>query len=74
MGKKDFCTMFPEYWYQWETWYKWKKVYIGDCCEKHDEDCSTKVFIKCLKKNNIVGRYLITGVASLACLVRYGKI
>lgn len=74
MNKKDFCTLFPEYWYQWKTWYKWEKIYIGDCCEKHDDDCSTRVFIRCLRRKGIVGRYLITAAASLACLVRYGKV
>ena len=74
MKKKDWCTKFPEYWYRWKTWYRWEKVYIGNCCEKHDENCSTKVFINCLKKNRIVGRYAITLVAATACLVRYGKV
>lgn len=74
MGKKDYCTKFPEYWYVWATWYKWKKVYIGDCCKKHDDNCSTKVFIKCLRKKKVVGRYLITLVAATACLVKYGKV
>jgi len=71
---KDYCTKFPEYWYQWVSWFKWKRVYIGDCCKKHDDNCSTKVFLKCLKRKSIVGRYTITLVASLACLIRYGKI
>ena len=73
-NKKDWCTGFPEYWYRWKTWYSWEKVYIGNCCKKHDNNCSTKVFIECLKKNGIVGRYAITLVASTACLVRYGKV
>jgi len=71
---KDYCTKFPEYWYFWISWYRWKRIYIGDCCKKHDENCSTKVFIKCLKRKKIVGRYLITLVASTACLLRYGKV
>ena len=70
----DYCTKFPEYWYCWVSWYKWKKTYIGDCCKIHDENCSTKKFIKCLIKKKVVGRYLITLVASLACLVKYGKV
>ena len=76
--KEDFCTGFPEYWYQWYIGKYYvpmvRKVYIGDCCEIHDEECSTKAFIKCLKKNNIVGRYAITFVASTACLLKYGKV
>jgi len=76
--KQDWCTKFPEYWYQWYLgkFYipKMRKIYIGDCCKKHDENCSTKAFIKCLKKKNVVGRYAITLVASTACLVRYGKV
>lgn len=71
---KDYCTKFPEYWYCWVNFYKWEKLYIGDCCEIHDENCSTKRFIECLKKKNVVGRYLITLVASTACLIRYGKV
>lgn len=74
----DYCTKFPEFWYQWYLgrYYipKLRKVYIGDCCKKHDENCSTKVFINCLKKKNIAGRYAITLVASTACLIRYGKV
>jgi len=76
--KKDWCTSFPEYWYQWYLgrFYipMWRKIYIGHCCEKHDEDCKTKVFIKCLRKHNVVGRYAITVVASSACLIKYGKV
>jgi len=76
--KTDWCTGFPEYWLQWYLgrFYipKMRKIYIGNCCEKHDENCSTKAFIKCLKKHNIVGRYSITLVASTACLFRYGKV
>jgi len=72
--KKDWCTSFPEYWYRWKTWYSWEKVYIGDCCKQHDENCSTKRFIKCLSKRSIVGRYVITAAAASACLLRYGKI
>lgn len=75
---KDYCTKFPEYWYQWYIgkFYvpRMRKVYIGNCCKKHDDNCSTKVFIQCLRKNNIVGRYAITAVASFACLVKYGKV
>ena len=75
---KDYCTMFPEFWYQWyftKYYVPWiRKIYIGDCCQKHDDNCSTKVFITCLKRKNVVGRYLITFVAATACLVRYGKV
>ena len=70
----DFCTLFPEYWLRWKTWYRWERVYIGDCCKIHDEQCSTKAFLKCLRKKNIVGRLTITAVASLACLIRYRKV
>lgn len=76
--KEDWCTGFPEYWYQWYIGKFYipmvRKVYIGDCCKKHDEECSTKAFLNCLKKNNVVGRYAILSVASLACLVKYGKV
>jgi len=71
---KDYCTKFPEYWYCWVGWFRWKKIYIGGCCKKHDDNCSTKVFIKCLKEKKIVGRYAITLVAASACLIRYGKV
>lgn len=64
------CTGFKEYWYNW----RFKKVYIGDCCKKHDEKCSTKVFIKCLWKKRIIGTTVITAIASTVCLVRYGKV
>ena len=74
MIKDDHCTKFPEYWYKWVSWYKWRKIYIGDCCEIHDLECSTKAFIKCLKEKNVVGRYAITLVAATACLIRYGKV
>ncbi len=75
---KDWCTGFPEHWLQWYIgkYYipRWRMVYIGNCCEKHDDDCSTRVFIGCLRRNNIVGRYAITLVASAACLIKYGKV
>ena len=71
---KDYCTLFPEYWYQWDTWYSWKRIYIGDCCKKHDDNCSTKIFIECLRSKKIVGRYDITLAAATACLVRYRKV
>ena len=77
-NNKDWCTGFPEYWYQWYLGRfnipMIRKIYIGDCCKKHDDDCSTKVFINCLKKNNVVGRYAITTVAAAACLLKYGKV
>lgn len=76
--KTDWCTSFPEYWYQWYLGKynipKIRKCYIGHCCKKHDDDCSTKVFITCLKRNNVVGRYAITSVAAAACLLKYGKV
>ena len=75
---KDWCSGFPEYWYQWYIGRFYiplmRKVYIGDCCKKHDDDCETKVFIECLKKRNIAGRYAIALVAASACLIKYGKV
>ena len=68
------CTGMPEYWYTWAKWYMWKKEYIGDCCKQHDDNCSTKVFLTCLKKKYIVGRYVITLVAATVCLIRYMKV
>lgn len=72
--KQDWCTGFPEYWYVWTSLFRWKKVYIGDCCKDHDETCKSRAFLKCLENKRIVGRYAITLVASLACLIRYGKV
>ena len=63
--KKNWCTGFPEYWYQWYISKYYipliRRVYIGDCCKAHDEDYinltegdSTKPsdvkFLECLKK------------------------
>ena len=68
---KDWCTGFPEHWYTWT----FKKVYIGDCCEKHDniggKGCSSSKFIKCLIKKRILGGFTIFAVATLACWIKY---
>ena len=78
--KEDFCTSFPEYWYKWDTLHfvkylpRFKKVYIGDCCKIHDSECNTINFVKCLWKKRIVGTVGITGVAMVACLLRYFKL
>ena len=66
---KDYCTGFPEYWYNW----KFEKVYIGDICKKHDEACSSHGFYKNLWNARIVGAVLIATVASIACWVKYPK-
>ena len=74
---KDYCSLFPEYWIQWWLWKGFvpltKKVYIGDCCKKHDEECRTKTFIDCMRKKKVVGSYIIVGVSAIACLIRYNK-
>ena len=73
MNDKDHCTAFPEYWYAWTSPISWKKIYIGDCCEGHDNDCRTSVFFKCLRKKRIVGGLLITIGGLIGCLVMYQK-
>ena len=74
----DHCTVFPENWSQYcsTNWYapKIRKVYIGDCCAKHDINCNTNKFYKCLKEKRIVGTYIITLVAATVCLIRYGRV
>ena len=78
-AKKDWCTSFPEYWYQWYL-YKgfipaWRKVYIGDGCEKHDnvngKGCAAHDFAKYLWSKRIVGGVVIFSIASIACFVKY---
>ena len=69
--KEDWCTGFYENWY---TWKGFKKIYIGDCCKIHDDECNTMNFIKCLWKKRVVGAILIAGVAMKACIFRYFKI
>ena len=62
--KKDWCTASPENWVQWYIGKYYipmlRKVYIGDCCELHDNTCSTSKFLKCLWKKRILGAMLIT--------------
>lgn len=74
----DHCTNFPEHWVRWDlNEYKLpviRKIYIGDCCKKHDAECSTWVFAKCMWLNRVIGGSLIVTVASLACLFKYGKV
>jgi len=73
MEKKDWCTKFPEYWYSWS----FKKIYIGDCCKKHDDvdddrgGCDSTAFMKCLLNKRIMGGSMIFAMASLACWVKY---
>ena len=70
----DYCSFFPDNWYQWANWYTWRKISIKKCCFFHDDNCDTRVFITCLARKNIVGRYIITFVAATACFIRYGKV
>ena len=67
---KDYCTGFPEYWYNWTG----KKMYIGNLCKKHDDRCGTKDFYKDLWRHRIVGAVAIATVASIACWVKYPKL
>ena len=78
---KDHCTGFPERWIAWrlpssywKLWEWWKIVDISDCCEKHDQECSSVVFLRCMKTRRAVGYTPIVAVASMVCLFRYGKI
>ena len=62
---KDHCTWFPEYWFG---------TYIGDCCEIHDEACSTSKFFKCLKRKiGLFGTILITTGGAIGCWFKYTK-
>ena len=72
-NKKDHCTLFPEYWAVWVRPFRWKIIYIGDCCKKHDEDCSTHAFAYCLWKRRAVGSYLIVLGGGIGCLVKYPR-
>jgi len=74
MSKKNWCTKFPEHWYAWVSLFKWKKVYIGDCCENHDDNCNTHSFLKCLRKKRVVGVVAITTAGMLGCLIKYFKV
>lgn len=74
------CTGFPNRWLVWrlpskwwKLWQWWKTIDISDCCKKHDEACSTIVFLKCLYGRKIVGTPVIVLVAMAACVIKYGK-
>ena len=74
------CTGFPNFWLQWTMpklsrfWRVWRVIDISTCCAKHDEECSTKVFAKCMWKNRVVGGVPIVTVASTVCLFKYKKV
>ena len=81
MEKKDWCTKFPDNWYQWYL-YKgfiplWRKVCIGDICEDHDDiddargGCDSTAFAKGLIKRKVVAGVAIFTFASIACWVKY---
>ena len=62
---KDYCTMFPEF---------WRSIYIGDCCEKHDNTLSTSSFYECLKRRlTTVEAVLITIGGSIGAWIKYPK-
>jgi len=77
----DWCTRFPEYWYQWYIGRFYipmlRKVYIGDECEKHDNvegtGCASHAFAKGLWNKRVIGGVLIFSIASIACWVKYSK-
>lgn len=61
MEKKDHCTGIPEHWFG---------VYIGDCCEGHDEDCSYLRFYHCLRgKLNVLSSSIIAVGGEIGCWV-----
>lgn len=61
--KRDYCTWFPDTWFG---------VYIGDCCKKHDGNCGTNSFYKCLcKKVDIVSAFCITVGGGVGCWFKY---
>ncbi len=66
--KKDHCTWFPE---RWLSWNGVKIIDISDCCEIHDEDCSTSKFAKCLRSKKIVGALIITVGGAIGCWAKY---
>ena len=74
------CTGFPNSWLQWTKpklksfWRVWRVVDISNCCGQHDEECSTKVFAKCMWKKRVVGGVTIVTVASIVCLFKYKKV
>ncbi|MCF6330304.1 MAG: hypothetical protein L3I99_01995 [Sulfurimonas sp.] len=79
--KGGWCTSFPENWLAWKKPQNFKEcykimhvVYIGDCCKEHDDECSTRNFIDCLFRLNIVGATLIATGGFLGCLFKYPKL
>ena len=69
--KKDHCTWFPETWIRWKKLYKWELFDISECCEIHDEKCSSTDFAKCLlKKRAVFGTWIWLG-GLLGCVVKY---
>ena len=72
--KKDYCTFFPEYWIKVSFLFKVTRVYIGDCCKKHDNDCSTRKFFLCLKgKIGEVFASIIGFFGSTGCWWKFKK-
>lgn len=72
--KKDFCSFFPEHVYIVVKWFRLKRVYIGDCCKGHDEDCSFKRFFKCIAE--IAGKVWAVIIATggeIGCWTRHFK-
>ena len=74
------CTGFPNSWLQWrlpsrwwKLWQWWRVIDLSPCCEIHDEECSTKEFAKCMLKVKAVGSIIIVSIASVACIIKYGK-
>jgi hypothetical protein len=70
MEKDDYCTCFPDV---------YLGVKISDCCKKHDDTCSTKIFFNCLyqkfKEQNIKlawfhASYISFGGA-VGCWIKY---
>ena len=67
---KDHCTFFFEYVFG---------IYIGDCCEAHDEGCNTYEFYALLRDklsplvfNHEIAFLIATGGA-IGCWVKYTK-
>lgn len=68
---KDYCTLFPEYWF---VKFTSVKVYIGACCKNHDNSCSTRKFYLCLKDK--IGKFHATYIGfggSIGCWFKYTK-
>lgn len=74
---KDWCTLFPEYWYIFTlVGFKLKRtrVYIGSCCKLHDETCSMRKFYRCLRKLiSKTSARLITAGGTLGCYFKYPR-